>query len=92
MIAIHYGNQTQLNCSTCKHVFYFKGPKFRLIWRATQTRKWQEEIAPFYDAVMLGDDDLQMTTCTINRCTHCLQLVPSPPPLPALPSASCVLQ
>ena len=48
-------------------MFYFKGPKWRLVWQVTQTRKWQEKIAPLYDAVMLGDDDLQMTTCAINR-------------------------
>ena len=69
-IAIHYGNQTQLDCAFCERVFYFTGPKWRLVWQVTQTREWQEEIAPRYDAVMLGDDDLQMTTCKINRCAY----------------------
>ena len=35
--------------------------------QVTQTREWREEIAPRYDAVMVADDDLQMTTCAINR-------------------------
>ena len=66
LVALHYGSAPRLDCPFCRAVFPLRGPKWRLVWRLTQLPAWRE-LAAGYRAVMVADDDLEVTTCSLNR-------------------------
>jgi len=66
IIAIYHGDAADFACPKCSAVVRIKGPKWRLYLDLSSGPEW-EAISQRYNYVMLPDDDLEMSTCQINK-------------------------
>lgn len=66
VIALYYGDEADsFKCPLCAAVYPMKGPAWRLYYQLTSGPFWKS-IALSYDYIMLPDDDLEFSTCSIN--------------------------
>eukprot|EP00887_Chlorella_sp_A99_P007455 scaffold2.g7455.t1 len=69
ILALYYGTDPEFACAECLAVVRTQGAKWHLLWEFSKTELFREVFAPGrYDAVMLPDDDLLMSTHAINTC------------------------
>lgn len=67
IVAIYHGEAAaNFSCPACIQVFPIRGPKWRLFMELTSLPEWGP-LAGRYDYVMLPDDDLDMSTCALNK-------------------------
>lgn len=66
LVGIYYGNDAGFRCPQCRALFRGTGPKWKLLGGMLQNQDWLE-LSQDYDTVMLADDDLIMSTHTLNE-------------------------
>lgn len=65
IIAIYHG-EGNFTCPLCTAVVRITGPKWRLYLDLSSGDQW-DDIAKRYEYIMLPDDDLELSTCAINK-------------------------